>query len=233
MTAQPAATSRSSEFGYVCRRCSLCCRHKRIQLNPYEVARLARATGQSTGDFRAAWTVDGQGTALAQKDDGTCVFLGPHGCEVHPDRPLVCRLYPLARHVLTDGKESFTTLEGHPLSQGEFTNRGTVADYLAAQGSKPFMDAADAYFRWLCHAHERLGLTADEIKAGPDEVSGSSDHPLDMDGMIAAHCAATGEAEPADLDDRLQLHLQLLYDAIADREDEHAKGRSESDDAFA
>jgi len=34
----------------------------------------------------------------------------------------------------------------------------------------------------------------------------------DMDGMIAKHCAATGDAEPESLDDRLQLHLLLLYD---------------------
>lgn len=169
MTAQRAETSRVSKFGYVCRRCSLCCRNKRIQINPYEVARLARARGETTREFRERWTLDGQGTTLGQKEDGTCVFLGPQGCEVHADRPLVCRLYPLAHHVLTDGGEYFTTLEGHPQSQGEFTNRGTVADYLAAQEAMPFMDAADAYFRWLCDAHERLDLTVEAIRAGPDK----------------------------------------------------------------
>jgi Fe-S-cluster containining protein len=230
-TDAPAA-SRATPFGYICRRCSLCCRHKGIQLNPYEVARLARAMGESTAQFRAAWTIDGRGTTLRQKDDGTCVFLGPQGCEVHADRPLVCRLYPLARHVQSDGSESFTTLEGHPQSAGEFTDDGTIADYLAAQGAKPFMDAADGYFRWLCTAHERLGLTLDALSSGRGGDPENADL-LDMDGMIAAHCAATGEAEPVNLDDRLQVHLQLLHDAINMMENGHVKGGSEVCDASA
>src|SRR5262249_31510445 len=155
-----------------------------IQVNPYEVARLALARGQSTSEFRAAWTEDGRGTVLRQNEDGTCVFLGPQGCQVHPDRPLVCRLYPLGRQVGSDGSEFFTKLKGHPLSAGEFTDRGTIADYLAAQGAQPFMDAADAYFHWLCLAHERLGESADH----PADEKGTEDADLlDMDTMIAWH----------------------------------------------
>ena len=146
------SASRTSTFGYVCRRCSRCCQHKHIQLNPYEVARLARARNQSTTQFRRTWTVNGQGTTLAQKPDGTCVFLGPQGCEVHADRPLVCRLYPLGRHVRADGLEYFTKHEGHPLSEGEFIGNGTVDGFLEAQGARPFMAAQDQYFamapRW-------------------------------------------------------------------------------------
>jgi Fe-S-cluster containining protein len=229
MTAQCAETSRSSEFGYVCRRCSLCCRDKRIQINPYELARLARAQGETTSEFRKRWTLDGQGTTLGQKEDGTCVFLGPQGCEVHADRPLVCRLYPLARHVLTDRGEYFTTLEGHPQSKGEFTNRGTVADYLATQGAMPFLEAADAYFRWLCDAHERLDLTVEAIRTGPDKEMQYD--LLDMDAMIARHCAATGSPEPTELLERMDLHLQLLYAALANREDGHAEKISEREEA--
>lgn len=229
MTAQHAETARTSKFGYVCRRCSLCCRDKRIQINPYELARLARARGETTSDFRERWTLDGQGTTLGQKGDGTCVFLGPQGCEVHADRPLVCRLYPLARHVLTDRGEYFTTLEGHPHSRGQFTDRGTVADYLAAQGAIPFMDAADAYFRWLCDAHERLDLTVKTIGTGPDKETHCD--LLDMDIMIARHCAATSSQEPTELHERMHLHLQLLYAALANREDGHAKKTSECEAA--
>ena len=178
-----AAGSSDSEFGYICRRCSRCCRDKRIQLNPYELARLARAKHQSTSEFRAAWTLQGKGTVLSQRDDGTCVFLGPHGCEVHADRPLVCRLYPLARHVLPDGAESFTILEGHPQSEGEFTAGSTVAHYLETQGAGPFMHAADAYFRWLCDAFKRLGLACDAVSFNEQKVRSYPDL-LDMDGMI-------------------------------------------------
>jgi uncharacterized protein len=223
-----AEASRSSKFGYVCRRCSRCCRNKRIQINPYELARLARARGETTREFRERWTPDAQGTALAQKEDGTCVFLGPQGCEVHADRPLVCRLYPLAHHAVANGGEYFTTLEGHPQSEGEFTNRGTVAEYLADQGAGPFMDAADAYFRWLRDAHKRLDLTAEAVTAGPGKDANCD--LLDMDMMIARHCGASDLVEPIDLDERTLLHLQLLYEAIGDREDRHAQEKTSRSD---
>ena len=50
----------------------------------------------------------------------------------------VCRLYPLGRIVRSDGSEYFIRCEGHPQSAGEFTDRGTIADYLAAQDAQPF-----------------------------------------------------------------------------------------------
>jgi len=93
------------------------------------------------------WTIEGQGTELRRKENGSCVFLGPEGCQVHADRPLACRLYPLGRQMDADGNENFATIEGHPQSEGEFTNKGTVADYISGQEAGPFMDAADAYFR--------------------------------------------------------------------------------------
>jgi hypothetical protein len=130
-----------------------------LVLDPYEVARLARAKGESTTLFRARWTVDGQGTTLRQKEDGTCVFLGPQGCEVHPDRPLVCRLYPLGRHFRKDGFEYFSISAGHPQTAGEYNKSGTIADYLEAQGTKPFISAGDGYFQWFCDAYKKLGAT--------------------------------------------------------------------------
>ena len=220
--------SRSTGFGYVCRRCSRCCWHKNIQLNPYEAARLARAKGESTAQFRIAWTVDGRGTTLRQKDDGSCVFLGPEGCTVHADRPLVCRLYPLGRHVSADGSETYSILEGHPQSAGEFTNRGTIAEYLTAQGAMPFLWAADAYFKWVIYAQERLGLPPDAFGS---EAGGEPEgvNLLDMDEVISAHCASSGEAERTDLYQRMRLHLQLLYEAIANVEVDDVKDDSKQE----
>lgn len=211
------AVSRDSSFGYVCGRCSRCCQHKHIQLDPYELARLARQRGQSTTDFRRDWTVDGLGTALQQKLDGTCVFLGAEGCEVHSDRPLVCRLYPLGRHIDSEGSEYFSISEGHAQSAGRYTRAGTIADYLEAQGTQPFIAAGDAYFRWFCAAYRRLRLSDRELIS--DAIAGADDGGLlDMDWMIAQHSSATGEDEPASLDDRLQLHLKLLDAALAELE---------------
>src|SRR5262249_23046631 len=146
-----------------------CCHHKRIQLNPYELARLARNRGLTTTEFRAAWTEDGAGQVLRQTETGACVFLGAEGCTVHPDRPLVCRLYPLGRHVLADGSETFSHVEPHPQSRGNLTNTGTIADFLEAQGAGPFMEAADMYFFWLCDAQRHLSEAGDADAASTFE----------------------------------------------------------------
>jgi hypothetical protein len=206
---------RSEAFGYVCHRCLKCCHHKRIQLGPYEVARLARNRGLTTSEFRAAWTEDGAGLVLGQTESGACVFLGSEGCTVHPDRPLVCRLYPLGRHVRADGTEWFSHLEPHPQSQGEFNRGGKIADFLISQDAAPFVRAADDYFFWLCAAREYLDETTDsEAPSLSTEDADTARDLLDMDDAIARHCAATAVAEPTDIEARKDLHLKILYQEL-------------------
>src|SRR5438093_11803704 len=89
---------RDEVFGYLCRRCLKCCHHKNIQLNPYEVARIARNPGLTTGEFPAPWTDQRAGLVLRQPERGAGVLIGNEACTVTPDRPLVCALYRLARH---------------------------------------------------------------------------------------------------------------------------------------
>ena len=80
-----------------------------------------------------------------EDDRGCAVFLGPRGCTVHPDRPLACRIYPLARWVSPEGDESFGNLQPHPQTAGVYGTSGTVADYLAAQGLAPYFAMGDRY----------------------------------------------------------------------------------------
>jgi Fe-S-cluster containining protein len=206
---------REETFGYVCRRCLNCCRHKRIQLNPYEVARLARNRGLKTSEFSAAFTESGAGIVLAKTESGTCVFLGGEGCTVHSDRPLVCRLYPLGRHVSSDGAEIFSHGEPHPRSRGEFTRSGTIAEFLAAQGAHPFMRAADDYYFWFCAARESLyEATNDQPTDASAEGEKIARELLDMDGAIARYCAVAAIAEPTDIEARRLLHLTILYQEL-------------------
>jgi Fe-S-cluster containining protein len=217
MKAALKADPRSRAFGYICHRCSRCCYHKEIQVNPYEVARLARNLGQTTTEFRDAWTRDGAGNTLKQTENGACVFLGRDGCTVHADKPLVCRLYPLGRYLTPDGNESFVQLEGHPQSAGEFTNKGTIDEFLKSQGADPFIRAADDYYQWICAARKRLAADVN-LSAADDlaEAGAAAADLLDMDSAIASHCTAFGTPEPTDIEDRKQLHLALLYEKLAD-----------------
>lgn len=198
-------------FGYICRQCSRCCYDKVIQVNPYEVSRLARTLHISGKELRARFTVAGRGEYLAQNEDGSCVFLSEGGCTVHEGRPLVCRLYPLGRTISADGSVVYSLLAGHPESAGAVTRNGTVASYIEAQGALPFIAAADRYFRWFCEAFTSgAAPTADAADTNvPVEA-------LDMDSSAERHCAETGTPLPDDVDERLSLHVTLLYDLLKD-----------------
>jgi len=206
--------ARKEAFGYVCRACSRCCYHKRIQINPYEIARLARRTGRSGAQFRAECTEDGQGNYLRQRDDGACIFLGPQGCGVHPDRPLVCRLYPLGRRALWDGTEEWVQVTPHPQTEGEYSKNGTIAAYLDNQGALPFIAAADGYAQWVRDATAALEGEHALIHDVPDDL-------LDMDLAIEAYCAHRGEPEPQDFEQRGELHMRILYRLLTQTGDEH------------
>jgi Fe-S-cluster containining protein len=82
---------------------------------------------------------------LRSNENGNCVFLGKHGCTVHPDRPLACRIYPLARWISADGEESFGHLAPHPQTAGVYGRSGTVREYLDDQGVQPFFEIGDQY----------------------------------------------------------------------------------------
>ena len=209
-----ASTARREAFGYDCHRCLRCCHHKVIQLNPYEVARLARNRGQTTTEFRAASTLDGAGVVLAQTADGACVFLGNEGCTVHPDRPLVCRLYPLGRHVNLDGEERFSRVMPHPQSEGEYHTRGTIADFLESQGAGPFMEAADEYLAWMARALEALRSETGQTPQLRKNAEGDDARLLDMDAAIHDHCSSEGLSEPADIEARKRLHLSILHQQL-------------------
>jgi Fe-S-cluster containining protein len=203
-------------FSYACLRCRRCCSNKRIQINPYEAERLARGRGETTTAFRERWTLDGQGVVLRQTPQGACVFLGPEGCTVHADRPLVCRLYPVGRHISPEGRVWFTDVDLHPPPGGLFGEAGTIATYLENQGAGPFIAAADAYFFWFGRAMRALQSHADENETPSGEAP--FEDLLDLGAVVAQHCLAQARAEPEDIETRRELHLEILYARLSEME---------------
>src|ERR1700759_5003935 len=136
--------TRASPFSYACNACNRCCRNKAIRVNPYEILRLARHLGLSTTEFLEPNTEAG-GTVLRSNESGECVFLGEHGCTVHPDRPLGCRIYPLARWGSGDGGGWFGHLGPDPQDVGVYGKPGTVHHSPHRQGVQPFFAIGDRY----------------------------------------------------------------------------------------
>lgn len=199
-------------FSYICHRCRRCCHGKLIQVNPYEIARLARGLSLSTTEFISRY-LEPTLPYLRRKEENACVFLGPEGCTVHPDRPLVCRVYPLGQHVTANAPEEATryaVVEGHPQSEGIFGKDGTISDYLAGQGVAPFVAAARAYLSAL--------QALFDVWQDRGNEAGSPPELLDMDLSIREHCIRCAEAEPTDIEVRMALHLRIIQDWIRRRE---------------
>jgi Fe-S-cluster containining protein len=219
----PVVHDRASPFSYRCGSCTRCCFGKVIPVGPYEIARLARNRGISTRDFLSTFTTR-NGTALAFRDDGGCVFVDERGCGVHGDRPLACRLYPLGRIVGANGAEYFVEVEPHPETAGVYGTDGTVADFVAAQGVDAYTRAADLYHGVLVRIAELLQKVDDapDLLAGAAEAHAGSTAQdadageydfaawLDVDTAVADHCRAQGIEVPRDLDAKIALHVEAL-----------------------
>ena len=83
-----------------------CCRDLNQFLYPYDILRLKKGLGLSSGEFLARYTIQHIGpesglpiVALKTTDTSglTCPFVTEKGCRVYPDRPSSCRIYPLVR----------------------------------------------------------------------------------------------------------------------------------------
>lgn len=200
---------RTTRFGFECRACSRCCYHKRIQINPFEAAALAGSLGIATERFHRERTEAGKGIYLARRDDGACTFLGPAGCTVHPVRPLVCRLYPLGRIRHADGSEEWHRLDTHPQSEGEFSDRGSIGEFIEQQDAAGLIVVADSYADWVNRARAVLnrssGMAGESTSEGPDQ-----EDLFDLDAATRAYCRDQKLAWPARLEDRWRLHLQIL-----------------------
>jgi len=198
--------TRSSLFSYRCGFCSSCCRAKLIQVNPYEIAWLAAHLGISTTECIAEYL---DGVYLRRHEDGTCIFLNEKGCRVHAARPLVCRLYPLGRHVDASGAESFGHVPPMPQTLGAYGEHSTVQDWIAAQGAQPFIDAVDAYldlFHRLFKMIEEHEGSAQGVDDWPQNA-GAASMPrwMDIDLTLTDRADATGA-----IDRRMRLHIRVL-----------------------
>jgi Fe-S-cluster containining protein len=137
-----------------------CCRDKRLTLLPYDVLRLSRGLGCTSGellDRHAELEIEpGSGwptLRLRLGEDGRCPFVREEGCGVYRDRPTSCRTYPLARAVCLgeDGEPVETVLVdatcpgfGPPAAQ-------TVEAWMRGQGLAAYHAANDRVAKLLLH----------------------------------------------------------------------------------
>ena len=176
---------RASEAGITC---GHHCPGNRIPLTPYEVARIARGLGVTTGEVIRCYVQERRGV-LAVDDDGHCVFHRMEGCEIDAERPMSCRNFadPLdgAGRFVERARQYRTILRAW---------RATRDTGETGAGSKEARSASGELRR---HAAPELGMWI-----------------LDVDAMVAERCHERGLPIPEDLEARIDIHLDVLRSAL-------------------
>lgn len=139
-------------------RCFGMCCGTEITPTPYDVARMRRHMSIDTGAFLSAYCktfIDPRTgfpfVILKHKEDGKCVFLGRHGCDLYKSRPSCCRNYPLARVIDEDGKTGKKLIRYYLQQEAAYCEglgRGpdwTIGDYCQANGLGPYEKANDLF----------------------------------------------------------------------------------------
>jgi Fe-S-cluster containining protein len=196
---------KKSPFSFKCQVCSACCHNKAIRIAPYEALRLAGSLKTTTTEVYRLYTEE-DGLTLCNKPDGSCVFLDSRGCSVHPDRPLVCRLFPLGQ--ITDGRGvlRYASMPLHPDCLGLFYTEGTVESYLDSQGTLP-------YFRYdrVCSALVRK--IAGRL-SGPSAPGSPLSPWLDVDASVTSYCRLKKLEKSENPDDTMKLYIQAMEEWI-------------------
>ena len=164
---------RNGNFSYACNRCGLCCRDKVITLSPYDLIRIARAAGISTGEAVVRYTIR-RGSLLRFSPEGGCVALDNAQCRIHAGRPLACRLYPLGLERApaagpASPVEHFVQLEPAAGSSGVYGSSGTVEKFLEAQGTAPYLAAVALYYPLVAGFGARVAALIDFEHIEPRE----------------------------------------------------------------
>lgn len=143
-----------------------CCRDVNIFLSPYDVLRMKRRLGLTSGEFLQRYTL-----LPVQKDMKTpvvvlrmnedpekhCPFLEEAGCGIYTDRPWPCRMYPVGLAASRDtpdgwqGERFYYLLQEdgcHGFQEGE---TWTVSQWLENQGIAPYDEWGEAFKELALH----------------------------------------------------------------------------------
>jgi Fe-S-cluster containining protein len=148
---EPTLLEGNATFRFQCRKgisCwNACCSNIDISLTPYDILRLKKRLGMTSGDFLNAYTIPYEmdkdsiaGVKFKPVENGTaCQFMTPEGCSVYEDRPTACRYYPIAllsmrkQDEYTDTAAYAMVKEAHCKGHDE-PRPITIEDYRKEQG---------------------------------------------------------------------------------------------------
>jgi Fe-S-cluster containining protein len=213
-----------SRFSYLCNQCGRCCHDQVITLSPYDVIRVARRAGISTGQAIARYTIR-RGSILKFNKDGSCAALDGTTCSLHSGRPLACRLYPLGLEHDRRGAERYVQLEPAVGSRGIYREDGTVGDFLAAQETERHLRINRRYASLLGISRQRIAELCDFDIVEPREfwrvaarealAEANFDSNLIIDALFDPDSLGCGESDI----DFIERHINAVERLIHDEHD--------------
>lgn len=110
---EPIERTLDSKFKFRCHKgigCfTRCCSSTDILLTPYDILRMKKRLGISSGEFLEKFTythIDEKSShpyavlKMMDDDEGKCPFVTHEGCNIYEDRPANCRYYPVGQGLM-------------------------------------------------------------------------------------------------------------------------------------
>ena len=162
-------------FPFRCKSCGKCCKHREdVLLTPYDVFRLARYLERTPEEIIKGYCEVYEGRESHMlivrvkplPPENSCPFLRNKKCAVHKAKPVLCRVYPLARfNSLTGSPRYYYGSEGPPCGHGKgsVTVRDWIADVASDESERAGMVWTIVMQRILPAVHEEKKVrTVDE-----------------------------------------------------------------------
>ncbi len=153
-----------------------CCADVNIALTPYDVLRLKKRLGITSGEFLDRHAIIPFTPAQAlpvpllkmRDDEGKrCPFVEGGGCRVYEDRPWACRMYPIGVASPKDDlkERKFYFLMKEAPCEGHGRGRTwTVRSWMENQGVAPYDDMGEAFKEVTLHDFFQRGGRLDPAK---------------------------------------------------------------------
>ena len=148
-----------------CNGCSKCCESdmgQSIELTPFDIYQMCRATGKSFDELLTSFLVeismiDGIALPNLQMDKG-CGFLKDGRCTIHASRPVICRLFPLGRVYNEKGFDYFLQVHECPVPDKDEV---VVSDWLGLTDLEANTVFTNKWHRFLIFERKKVA----EIRA--------------------------------------------------------------------
>ncbi|MDY6855287.1 MAG: YkgJ family cysteine cluster protein [Thermodesulfobacteriota bacterium] len=165
--------SKESRFKFACHNglsCfKTCCADINIFLTPYDLLRMRRTIGLSSGEFLEKYTIPlltKEGLPLlvlkmTEDENKSCPFIAAHGCEIFEDRPWSCRMHP----IFPSSKGGFFIEEGKSCLGFKEEKTWTIEEWKKDQGIDSYDKMNESYETITLNDYFLKGNTLDPEKS--------------------------------------------------------------------